>query len=61
MGQLDIFRDEDLDYAQRLSDAGLTVEFHLRPGVPHEFEIYAYATDIARRSLADRLRVLSMT
>jgi hypothetical protein len=37
----------------------VTVEFHLRPGVPHEFETYAYATDIARRSIADRLRVLS--
>jgi acetyl esterase/lipase len=60
VGQLDIFRDEDLDYAQRLSAAGVTVEFHLRPGVPHEFETYAYDTDIARRSATDRLRVLSM-
>jgi len=59
VGQLDIFRDEDLDYAERLSDAGVTVEFHLRPGVPHEFETYAYATDIARRSVNDRLRVLA--
>jgi acetyl esterase/lipase len=59
VGQLDIFRDEDLTYAQRLSQAGVTVEFHLRPGVPHEFETIAYATDIARRSVADRLRVLS--
>jgi acetyl esterase/lipase len=58
VGQLDIFRDEDLIYAKRLSKAGVTVEFHLRPGVPHEFETYAYATDIARRSVADRLRVL---
>jgi acetyl esterase/lipase len=59
VGQLDIFRDEDLTYAYRLSGAGVTVEFHLRPGVPHEFETYAYVTDIARRSVADRLRVLS--
>jgi acetyl esterase/lipase len=59
VGQLDIFRDEDLDYAQRLSAAGVTVEFHLRPGVPHEFETYAYATDVARRSVSDRPRVLS--
>jgi acetyl esterase/lipase len=57
--QLDVFRDEDLTYAQRLSEAGVTVELHLRPGAPHEFETYAYATDIARRSIADRLRVLS--
>jgi hypothetical protein len=35
------------------------VEFHLRPGVPHEFETFAYATDIARRAVADRLRVLA--
>jgi hypothetical protein len=36
----------------------VTVEFHLRPGVPHEFETFAYATDIARRAVADRHRVL---
>jgi acetyl esterase/lipase len=59
VGQLDIFRDEGLAYAQRLSGAGVSVEFHLRPGVPHEFDTYAHATDIARRSVADRLRVLS--
>jgi acetyl esterase/lipase len=58
VGQLDIFRDEDLTYAQRLSLAGVSVEFNLRPGVPHEFETFAYATDIARRAIADRLRVL---
>jgi acetyl esterase/lipase len=58
VGQIPIFRDEDLDYAQRLSRAGVTVEFHLRPGVPHEFETFAHATDIARRAVADRLRVL---
>jgi acetyl esterase/lipase len=58
VGQLDIFRDEDLAYAQRLSRAGVTVEFHLRPGVPHEFETIAFDSDVARRALSDRLRVL---
>jgi acetyl esterase/lipase len=58
VGQLDIFRDEDLAYAQRLSRAGVSVEFHLRPDVPHEFETYAYTSDVARRSGADRLRSL---
>jgi acetyl esterase/lipase len=33
VGQLDIFRDEDLAYAGLLSRAGVPVEFHLRPGV----------------------------
>jgi acetyl esterase/lipase len=58
VGQLDILRDEDLVYAQRQSHAGVNVEFHLRPGVPHEFETFAYDTDVARRAVADRLRVL---
>jgi acetyl esterase/lipase len=34
VGQLDIFRDEDLTYARRLSHAGVDVEFHLHPGRP---------------------------
>ncbi|WP_406177286.1 alpha/beta hydrolase [Streptomyces sp. NBC_00996] len=58
VGQLDIFRDEDLTYAVRLSRAGVDVEFHLHPGVPHEFESIAHTTDIARRVTADRVRVL---
>jgi acetyl esterase/lipase len=29
VGQLGIFCDENLDYAQRLSRAGVAVEFHL--------------------------------
>ncbi len=59
VGQLDIFRDEDLEYARRLGLAGVQVEFHLRPGVPHEFDQVAFDTDVARRAIADRLRVLA--
>jgi acetyl esterase/lipase len=35
VGQLDIFRDESIAYALRLSQAGVPVEFHLHPGLPH--------------------------
>ncbi len=59
VGQLDIFRDESLTYALRLAQAGVEVEFHLHPGVPHEFESLAHTSDIARRVTADRVRVLS--
>jgi acetyl esterase/lipase len=58
-GQLDIFRDEDLTYALRLGQAGVPVEFHLHPGVPHEFDFIAYDTAAARRAVADRVRVLA--
>jgi len=37
---------------------GVNVEFHLRPGVLHEFETFANATDVAHRAVSDRLRVL---
>ncbi|MGI5439467.1 alpha/beta hydrolase [Streptomyces shenzhenensis] len=59
LGRLDIFRDEDLTYARRPSRAGVPVEFPLHPGVPHEFEGIAFTTDVARRVMADRIRVLS--
>lgn len=59
VGQLDIFRDEDLEYARRLSRAGVPVEFHLHARVPHYFDAVAFESDVARRALADRVRVLA--
>lgn len=59
VGQLDVFRDEDLAYAAKLSRAGVEVEFHLRPGVPHEFDSIAPEADVSRRAIADRVRALT--
>jgi acetyl esterase/lipase len=58
VGQLDLFRDEDTAYATKLSRDGVPVEFHLHPGVPHEFDSIAFDSDVARRAIADRVRVL---
>jgi acetyl esterase/lipase len=58
VGQLDVFRDEDTAYATKLSRAGVPVEFHLHPGAPHEFDSIAFNSDVARRAIADRVRVL---
>ena len=44
-----MFGDEDPAYALRLGHAGVLVEFHLHPGVPHEFEFIAFNTIAARR------------
>jgi signal transduction histidine kinase len=38
--------------------AGVPVELHLHPGVPHEYDAIAFASDVARRAQADRERVL---
>lgn len=58
IGELDIFRDENIDYVRRLSDAGVPTEFHLHPGCPHAFEALAYGSDVATRAIDDRIRRL---
>jgi acetyl esterase/lipase len=58
VGELDAFRDEDVAYARRLAGAGVSTELHVHPGCPHGFESFAPATDVARRSTDDRVRVL---
>lgn len=58
VGQLDIFRTEDIQYAERLGRAGVGVELHVHPGVPHAFEVCAPSSAVALRAMADRVRVL---
>lgn len=56
---LDLFCDEDQAYARRLAEAGVEVEWHLRHGVPHGYEVLAPRARIARmawRERADFLR-----
>ncbi|KAI0401041.1 Alpha/Beta hydrolase protein [Xylaria palmicola] len=38
VGSLDLFVDEDLEFAKQLTTAGVSVELHLFPGVPHGFD-----------------------
>jgi acetyl esterase/lipase len=58
VGDLDIFRDEDIEYARRVAATGSPVELHVHPGVPHGFDTFAPHADVTRRAVADRLRVL---
>lgn len=57
-GDLDIFRDEDVLYAQRLSAAGVSTELHVHAGCPHAFEALAPAAQVSQRVFADRVRRL---
>ncbi len=54
----DIFRHQDLDYAQRLCGAGVEVEFHMYPNVPHSFELFAPQSSVAQQVQQDRIRFL---
>ncbi|HEX4721305.1 MAG TPA: alpha/beta hydrolase [Pseudonocardiaceae bacterium] len=58
VGDLDIFRDEDIAYAQKLSRAQVQVEFHLHTGAPHGFDRFAPTSALAQRAFDDRIRVL---
>lgn len=52
-----IFRDEAIRYALTLSRPGVPAEFHLHPGVTHEYDAVAFDAGV-RCTQADRDRVL---
>ena len=58
VGDLDIFRDENLAYAQRLAAASVPIELHVHPGSPHGFERFAPHSQLAQRAMQDRLRTI---
>lgn len=39
VGALDLFAEEDIEFARRLMRAGVTTELHVYPGAYHGFEI----------------------
>ncbi len=53
-GELDLFVDENLAYAQRLLAAEVTTEFHLYPAVHHGFDLHNPDGYQAKRMLEDR-------
>jgi acetyl esterase/lipase len=58
VGDLDIFRNESLEYAGKLAKAGVPVEFHLHAGVPHGFDFIAPDAQVSKRAMADYIRVI---
>ncbi|GAY18769.1 alpha/beta hydrolase [Mycobacterium sp. shizuoka-1] len=59
VGTLDLFHDEDLDYAARLQAAGVPCAVHVVPGAFHGFDGIAAAADISQAfffSQCDSLR-----
>ena len=52
VGAVDGFRDEDVDYALRLNQAGVPTELHVYPGACHGYQIAADAP-VARQGRRD--------
>jgi acetyl esterase/lipase len=54
VGGLDMFLDECLDYATRLTAAGVDTEVHVYPGAFHAFDAFAPLARVTQRFVADR-------
>ena len=59
VGELDLFRNEDIEYVHRLALANITVEFHLYPGLPHGFEaVGGPDVNVTKQVLANRIKFI---
>jgi acetyl esterase/lipase len=57
VGALDLFLDEDLDYALRLTRAGIPVELHVYPGTYHGYQA-AFASRVVAEANRDSIAAL---
>ena len=53
VGMLDLFRDENIDYAQRLMAAGIPTDLHVYPGMIHGAEMSAPGAAVSERMRTD--------
>lgn len=58
VGDLDILLDQDLEYAQRLMNQNIPVEFHVYPGAYHGFDAFAPFAQVSQRAVQSRLAAL---
>ncbi len=58
VGELDLFLTENIEYAQRLLEAGVPTELHVYPGAFHGFNAIVPGADISQRFNAESETVL---
>ncbi|GAA3485665.1 hypothetical protein GCM10018966_101980 [Streptomyces yanii] len=59
VGELDLFRDENIAYANRLMQAGVPVELHVYPGGIHAGELLAPDAELSTRITDYRMNALA--
>ncbi|KAK3616360.1 hypothetical protein LTR56_026002 [Elasticomyces elasticus] len=58
IGELDLFRDETLEYAKKLGQAGVSCELHVFPNVPHGYDAFAPDSTVSKRAFEERFRTI---
>jgi acetyl esterase/lipase len=58
VGELDLLRDENIEYATRLLQAGVSTEFHVYPGAFHGFEGAVPSAAISQRATSGYINAL---
>ena len=58
VGEFDLFRDEDIDYAKRLLEAGVATELHVYPGAFHVSDVLGAALPMYQRWVNGELSAL---
>ncbi|MGW5072045.1 alpha/beta hydrolase [Rhodococcus sp. NPDC004095] len=59
VGTLDLFHDEDVAYAARLSDAGVPCTLHVVPGAYHGFDLVEGRSTTSRAYRNEQMRALA--
>lgn len=58
VGDMDLFRDEDIAFVARLLQAGVPTEFHVYPGAYHASEVFAPQAELSQRIVGNRIAAL---
>ncbi|MBX9471676.1 alpha/beta hydrolase [Microcella sp.] len=58
VGTLDLFHDEDLEYARRLTEAGVPCELHVIPGAYHGFDASEPKAAVSRDFVSRQIEAL---
>lgn len=56
VGSAELFRDEDIAYANKLWEAGVQVELHVWPGAFHGFDMFTPEASVTKVCLESRLQ-----
>lgn len=59
VGELDLFREEDIEYARKHWRAGVSAELHIAPGLPHGYDMMAAKAPATQEVMRYRIRAIA--